>query len=111
MDDGIDQLRVAELDMNQPMSLAPVQVAANGPLVVRASGLQPASDVLVIRNSDPATLGAFTTDEDGTLHVAVRRPEDTPRGRHTIDVQEHQPGRRAGAPAAPASGTNKKWGT
>lgn len=82
----VTDLKFVDLDMNTDLSAKPASIPAPGNVVVHVSGLAPSSQVRVVLNSQPVTLGTFTADAAGTVSAAVRVPASTRRGQHHIDT-------------------------
>ncbi len=74
---------------------APVSTVRPGsPVIVRASGFLPNSQVRAELRSEPVQLGLLRADGDGTVAAVLQVPEDTEVGQHTIALQGISPSGR-----------------
>ncbi|GAA3879294.1 VWA domain-containing protein [Tessaracoccus defluvii] len=55
---------------------------AGGPLNVDADGFLPATEVVILIESDPRVLGSALADDEGRVSALVRLPSDLPAGEH-----------------------------
>jgi lysophospholipase L1-like esterase len=88
---SLNQLTVPDdaedIDLSAPSSDIYHQAAPEQPLHVTADGFAPNSEVRVVMNSTPRTLGVRTADDQGRLDAVVAVPFDADRGNHTLVVE------------------------